>query len=149
MAPGVKIFQTVGPHDPDKTDVRPDLAKTLQGIVRVSGAKPGLNAGDLDPRVFNQGTAQRHTRKKRLQIIVTFERISRRHQPPDLIQVGSNQRMSRNQQMPHVRGVEGSAEKPDGHPWFHMRNPQPLAKRSSRQGDCLKGGFGHCRVLGT
>src|SRR3954453_15098290 len=105
MTPIWDLREVVATHQPDKSDTRKTPAQDLE---RVGGigcrAEPGLDVGDPDTAVGGgdcRGMAQALVARGPAD--VRAQRVLRRPQPPDLIEIEPAQRQSADMQMPAMR----------------------------------------------
>jgi hypothetical protein len=114
VPPLVELGQIIGAHQPDESPLWIAPQQCAEGVGRVAGPQFALDRGDPDSRTaglpLRRGDPRREGRHARCRL----ERITRRHQPPDLVERQRVHREKRNASVPAVRGVEAAAEQPDG-----------------------------------
>src|SRR4051812_10951923 len=114
FAPFVKIRQGVTPKQPDEAVLRIATAEPSQGVDGEACTSASLEIADADPRVVRHrngsgkaGFEWRHIPGALL------ERIARRNEPPDFIEVQGTKRLQADVPMPPVRRVERAAKEAD------------------------------------
>ena len=145
--PEMKLAQVVGAHDPDETDARraaPEPRQRVIGVTRDSiCASMSLTttrgptiepARGLDARLKRRKPGQR------------FQRIARRHQPPDAVERESVQGEAGDQRVPLVGRIERAAEQADAHAGREAAAGAERASRGGLRGQQLRLALGGQRV---
>src|SRR4051794_25523470 len=78
-------------------------------------ADGGFESGDMDARMPGEGLDGADAFAKRRQPARVLQRIGRRHQPPDAVEVEPFHRQQTGGEMRLMRRIEGAAEQPDTH----------------------------------
>src|SRR5262245_52292384 len=78
----MEAAQIVGAHDPDEASAGTVRDEISQGVVSVTGANVGLQAGDRDAGVARKRMGGGQPVRERAQAARVLERIARGHQPP-------------------------------------------------------------------
>lgn len=120
---GVKYFRPTAPlghleqiirsHQPNEPGGGKLLPEPSNGIDRIAGAEPGFDGGDPNAGVAGDGTGRGRALRQRRHLIALFQRVSRRYQPPDGIELQALQSLAANIQVAVVRRIERSAEQAD------------------------------------
>src|SRR5262249_10560663 len=84
-------------------------------VYSIARTNDGFETTNLDARILRDLACGLHTLAKRMQRTVLLERIARRHQPPDAIELQPLEGEQADRAMGDMRRVEGAAEQPDAH----------------------------------
>src|ERR1051325_1099536 len=109
-----ELHEVIATHQPDETRPRKAPPQRLYGVRGVGGAELGFDIADPDsavgggdfPGLLQPLGERRHPGDR-------FERVLRRHQPPDFIEIEPLQRLAADMQVPAMRRIERAAEQPD------------------------------------
>lgn len=139
FVPAVKFIGNVGSRKPDK--IR--RGKTgLQGLDRVIGADGSqitFQIGHKNAGIGHQLAAMGDAGRQVGQVAFVFERIARRHQPPDSIQPQIFHGNVRGMNMTGMGRVKRPPEQPNAHPAPSLRVMKGWRSE--------KGGTSHCCLL--
>lgn len=111
--PAADLSEVVGAHQPDEVGARKAPAQLAEGVGGEARAEPRLEIGDLDARMARQGPGALEAVAKRCHAFDRLQRILRRDQPPDLVEVETLQRLEADMVMAGMGGIEGAAQQAD------------------------------------
>ena len=110
--PTVKLCQIIRPHQPDKARLWAFVLQHRQRLRGVACADMALKITDMHARMVHDLPRRRHA-PRQLGRPTIFERIARAHQPPDLIQIETLQRLFGDVHMSFVRRIKRSPKQPN------------------------------------
>ena len=113
--PAVKAPQIVGAHDPDESDARAPGDKPFYRVIGVSRLDDSFETGHVDARVMRERAGGRDALRQRGEPAGVLERIARRDQPPDAVELEPFERQQTGGEMRLMRRIERSAEQADPH----------------------------------
>jgi hypothetical protein len=111
--PSADLLQVVGAHQPDESRRREAFLQGRQSIRRVTAAERGLDIRNPDMRMLRDGGGLRQPFRERRHARDRLQRVLRRDQPPDLVQVQMLQRQIADVQMAAMGRVERPAQQAD------------------------------------
>jgi hypothetical protein len=143
--PQMKLAQIVGAHDPHKTNARRPFDQPGDRIMGEARADLRLKACHSDARIARHRARGFDAKRQGRQSVNGLERIARRHQPPQSVELESPQRQPRDKQMAVMRWVErpahqadslarGPTRQPDGHQFFPKGSMAFLTERPAPPG---------------
>ncbi len=100
---------------------------------RIGSAEPGFEGCNFDTGVARNTPRQGDPLGKRRKLVMLFERIAGRHDPPDLREVEPLHRGLADKPVCAVRGIERAAEKSDPHAVSRGRWPQIRRRNAVRR----------------
>jgi hypothetical protein len=124
----VKARQIVRPHDPHKAHERATPFEEGQGARGKRRRQVALEGRDLDARIFRQGPAQHQPLGEGGKFAARLQRITRRHQPPDLVKPKPFENGFTDLAMGDVGRIERAAEEADALAWRRGRQTFDAAK---------------------
>ncbi len=124
----MKLREIVSAHDPDEVHTGNAAAQMDDRVDSVSGADDSFETADVDARIVGDIKRGVGALGKAMQPAVVLERIARRQQPPDAIELQALDRKQADGAMRRVRRIERTAE-------------QAYAHAVGMEGDGLRGGL--------
>src|SRR6187401_3361332 len=106
----MKLREIVGAHDPDEVHAGNAAAQMDDRVDSVSCADDSFETTDVDARIIGDLPRGAGAFGKAVQAAVLLERISRRQQPPDAIELQALQRKQADSAMRRVRRIERTPE---------------------------------------
>jgi len=106
----MEATQIVGTHDPDETHARTVPAQIRDGLVGIRRADLRFQIGDVDARMVRERLGSDDATGKRGKPTGVFEGISRRHQPPDPVEIEPLHGDQAGAEMRLVRRIKRAAE---------------------------------------
>ena len=116
----VEPGEAIGAHQPDEVDAPMPGTQKRQRACREGARQLGLEGRHLDTGVLLDGFAARKAFTERRQRPRRFQRVARRHHPPDGIEAETLQRNLADQPVRRVRWVERAAEQADALAWHRQ-----------------------------
>jgi hypothetical protein len=107
------LRQIVGTHQPDKTRAREVSLQLRDGIHRIICAKPRFEIEHLDAGMPGEASRDVDTPLEGGHAARRLQRVLRRHQPPDRVEIEALQRFEADVTVAFMGGVEGAAEQAD------------------------------------
>ena len=86
-APFGHLRQIIRPHQPNEPGGGKLFSEPRDCIDRIERAKPSLESGDPNAGMAGDGVGRGHTLRQRRYCVGRLERISRRHQPPNGVEL--------------------------------------------------------------
>src|SRR5690242_20252349 len=105
VLPVCDLGEIVGPHQPYKTAVPMRLAEFSERVGGVSGAELGLDIGNSDSRVPGRLARRVDSGREGRHAVHGLQRVLRRDQPPDLVELEERQRREADLAMALMGGV--------------------------------------------
>jgi hypothetical protein len=133
-----ELAQIVGAHEPYEACLGEAAPQFFQRVGRIARAEPRLDAGDLDAGVVGDLGGKRHALGERRHAGLVLQRILRRDEPPDLVEIEEMERQEADMPMPAMSGVERAAEQPDPAPAPVGEAPRQR-EEAGRRGALLQG----------
>src|SRR3569832_2980463 len=87
IAPAVELRKVVRSHDPDKVQARSTTAQISDRVCSIARSDDGFETTHIDARIEGDVSGGRHALGKVMRRAVGLERIARRHQPPDAVEL--------------------------------------------------------------
>src|ERR1700722_1705796 len=113
MTPQMELAKVVGAHDPDEMDARRSALEPAQRVKGEARAYLRLDVGDHNARPDVEPARRLDAGVERRQASQRFQRIGRRHQPPDAVEREPAQRKPGGERMSLMRRIERPAEEPN------------------------------------
>src|SRR5215475_14168225 len=114
--PAVEAAQIVRAHDPDEAHARTVAAQIGDGLIGIPRADLRFQVADVDARMVHERLGGDDALCERRKPAGVFERIARRHQPPDPVEIEALHGDQAGAEMRLVRRIERAAEQTDPHP---------------------------------
>ena len=131
VPPARQLGQVVGAHQPDEPVPGP-CGQPAQRVGGVAGAEPRLQRQHPQARVTGDRRRPGHALGQRRHAGLGLERVLRRDQPPDLVQLQPLQRLQADVAVAGVRRIERAAEQ--AHPELAARRAQARPAAAGRVG---------------
>ena len=107
--------EVVGAHEPDEADPGMAADEPGQRVISVACVDGGFEACDVDAGMAGEGAGGVHPLGNGRQKSVVFQRVTRRHEPPDAIQLEAFEGDETDEQMGLMGRVERAADEADAH----------------------------------
>ena len=83
----MELREIVGTHDPDKTQLRRAATQEIDSVDSIAGSNDGFETADVDARIVGDALRGLRPLGERTQAVVVLQRIARRQEPPDAIEL--------------------------------------------------------------
>ena len=107
------LRQIVGAHQPDEMLARMDRTERYDGVGGVASRELRFDREHANARIAGEGVGSSEAPRQGRHSGRGFQRILRRDEPPDLVEIQALQRFEADMAMTLMRGVEGAAEEAD------------------------------------
>src|SRR6185312_8977320 len=107
------LRQDIGADQQDETRARKYSLQCRYSVDRIARAEPRLDVEHADAAIAGKLARRGETLGQGCHAAHRLQRVLRRHQPPDLVEVEALQRLAADMEMAFMRRVEGPAEKAD------------------------------------
>src|SRR5690348_6301318 len=114
--PTPNLVEVVGAHQPDEAGPREASLEGGNRVRRVARAEPRLDVGRLDARIAGGDDGGGEARLEGGHAACRLQRVLRRDEPPDLVEIETPQRFEAEMEVAAMRRVERPADQADPPP---------------------------------
>lgn len=143
--PTMELRQIVSPHKPDKSGGWKALCQHPQRIIGKAGLNASFKTCNRDGRMIRQLLGISSTRIQWRQSVIGFQRIARRHHPPNFLQAQPLQGHQRNMAMAIMSWIKSTAQNANTLQGLSWRDFGPVAQISTGLTDAP----GRCHARGN
>lgn len=133
MLPAMEACEIVSAHDPDEADLRTATRQILNRVIGVARADLRFDPRHNNARMIPQFAGGLHSGLKRRQSLIFLQRITGRHQPPDLVEPQPLQGDLADEPMTLMGRIKGAAKEPNLKPRLNARQAHGRAPALGRR----------------